>query len=88
MMIHEPLIGGGVGGSATSIKNISESILKTREITNGILARHTGKTIEEIDKATSYDNYMDAKQAIEFGLCDRITGNIMIKEENDWKKED
>ena len=78
MMIHEPLIGGGVGGSATSIKNISESILKTREITNGILAKHTGKTIEEIDKATSFDNYMDATQAIEFGLCDSITGTISI----------
>ena len=78
MMIHEPLIGGGVGGSATSIKNISESILKTREITNGILAKHTGKTIEEIDKATSFDNYMDAGQAIEFGLCDKTTDTIII----------
>ncbi len=79
MMIHEPLIGGGVGGSATSIKNISESILKTREITNGILAKHTGKSLEEIDKATSYDNYMDASQAIEFGLCDKISETIMIR---------
>ncbi len=78
MMIHEPLIGSGVGGSATSIKNISESILKTREITNGILARHTGKSIEEIDKATSFDNYMDAKQAIEFGLCDKTTDTIVL----------
>lgn len=78
MMIHEPLIGGGVGGSATSIKNISESILKTRQITNGILAKHTGKSIEDIDKATSFDNHMDAQQAIEFGLCDRIADSIMI----------
>ncbi len=78
MMIHEPLIGGGVGGSATSIKNISESILKTREITNGILAKHTGKSIEEVDKATSFDNYMDATQAIEFGLCDKTTDKIII----------
>lgn len=81
MMIHEPLIGGGVGGSATSIRNISESILKTRTITNGILAKHTGKTLEEIDRATSFDNYMDAEQAIEFGLCDKITENIMIEQE-------
>ncbi|MCR5735771.1 MAG: ATP-dependent Clp protease proteolytic subunit [Lachnospiraceae bacterium] len=80
MMIHEPLIGGGVGGSATSIKNISESILKTRDITNGILAEHTGKSPEEIDKATSFDNYMDASQAIEFGLCDMITETIFIDE--------
>ena len=78
MMIHEPLIGGGVGGSATSLKNISESILKTREITNGILAKHTGKSIEEIDNATSFDNYMDAKQAIDFGLCDKKTSSIIV----------
>ena len=45
VMIHEPLIANGVGGSATSIKNISESILETKEIVNGILAKHTGKSI-------------------------------------------
>jgi ATP-dependent Clp protease protease subunit len=70
VMIHEPLIAGGVGGSATSIHNISESILETRKICNGILAEHTGKTIEEIDEATSYDHYMNADEAIKFGICD------------------
>ncbi len=79
MMIHEPLIEGGFGGSATSIKNISESIIKTREITNGILAKHTGRSIEEIDKATSFDNYMDSMQAIEFGLCDKILRTTTIE---------
>ena len=56
VMIHEPLLANGVGGSATSIKNISESILETRKIVNGILAEHTGKSIEEINEATSFDN--------------------------------
>lgn len=79
MMIHEPLIEGGFGGSATSIRNISESIIKTREITNGILAKHTGRSIEEIDKATSFDNYMDSMQAIEFGLCDKIMRTTTIE---------
>lgn len=78
VMIHEPLIANGVGGSATSIKNISESILETKEIVNGILAKHTGKSIEEIDKATGFDNYMDAKEAIKFGICDHITHHIRI----------
>lgn len=78
VMIHEPLMKNGVGGSATSIKNISESILKTREIINGILAEHTGKAIEDIDKATSFDNYMSADEAIEFGLCDSITSSINL----------
>ena len=76
VMIHEVLIGGGVGGSATSISKISESINKTRDVMNGILAKHTGKTIEEINEATSFDNYMTAEQAVEFGICDKIITNI------------
>ena len=79
VMIHEPLIAHGVGGSATSIRNISESILETRKIVNGILAKHTGKTIDEINKATSFDNFMNAKEAITFGICDAITEKIMIR---------
>lgn len=73
VMIHEPLISGGMGGSATSIKKTAESILETKAITNGILAKHTGKTIEEIDEATSFDNFMNAEEAIEFGLCDEVS---------------
>ena len=72
VMIHEPLISGGMGGSATSIKKTADSILETKAITNGILAKHTGKTIEEIDEATSFDNFMNAQEAVEFGLCDEI----------------
>ena len=77
VMIHEPLIANGVGGSASSIKNISDSILETRDIVNGILAEHTGKTIEEINSATEFDNYMNADEAIEFGICDEITDTII-----------
>lgn len=72
VMIHEPLISGGMGGSATSIKKTADSILETKAITNGILAKHTGKTMEEIDEATSFDNFMNAQEAIEFGICDEI----------------
>ncbi|SDB03717.1 ATP-dependent Clp protease, protease subunit [Ruminococcaceae bacterium FB2012] len=80
VMIHEVLIGRGVGGSATSISKISESINKTRDVMNGILAKHTGKTIEEINEATSFDNYMTAEQAVEFGICDKIITNIFEEE--------
>lgn len=73
VMIHEPLIAGGMGGSATSIKKTAESILETKTIINGILAKHTGKTVEEVDEATSFDNYMNAEEAISFGLCDSIS---------------
>lgn len=76
VMIHEPLIPNGVGGSASSIKSTADSILQTRELLNGILAKHTGKTIEEINKATDHDNFMTADEAIEFGLCDKVTARI------------
>ncbi|MCR5222605.1 MAG: ATP-dependent Clp protease proteolytic subunit [Lachnospiraceae bacterium] len=78
VMIHEPLIEGGIGGSASSIKNISDSILQTRELTNQILADHTGKTREEIDEATKFDHYMNAEEAVSFGICDRITKRITV----------
>lgn len=76
VMIHEPLIPNGVGGSASSIKSTADSILQTREILNGILAKHTGKTLEEINKATDHDNFMTANEAIEFGLCDKVATRI------------
>lgn len=71
-MIHEPLIPGGVGGSASSIKKTSESILETKSIIVEILAKHTGKSRKEIDKAISFDNYMNAEEAVKFGICDEI----------------
>lgn len=76
VMIHEVLLSGGVGGSATSISRISESVMETRDLINGILAEHTGKTVEEINSATSFDNFMNAKQAVEFGICDEIVRSI------------
>ena len=75
-MIHEPLIQNGIGGSATSIRHISESIMDSKKMVNAILARHVGRPIEEIDKATSYDNYMNAQESVEFGICDDITTDI------------
>lgn len=72
VMIHEPLISGGLGGSATTIEKTAQSILETKAITNGILAKHTHKSIKEINKATAYDNYMNADDAIAFGMCDEI----------------
>ena len=71
-MIHEPLFDGAISGSASTIKKTADAILQTKAMTNSILARHTGKSIEAIDKATSFDNYMTAKEAVEFGICDEI----------------
>ncbi len=79
-MIHEPLLVEGMGGSATSIRNISNSILETKQIVNGILAKHTGRTLEEVDKATAFDNYMNAEKTVEFGICDKVVTNLLKKE--------
>ena len=71
-MIHEPLMSGGVGGSATSINDISKSIMDTKKLLNEILSKHTGKTAKEIDRITQHDHYMNAIESIDFGICDEI----------------
>jgi len=76
-MIHEPLISGGMGGSATSIKKTADSILETKAIINGILMKHTGKSNDEIDEGTAFDNYMNAEESVLFGLCDSIIKDIV-----------
>lgn len=76
VMIHEILVQSGLGGSATSISRLSESILETRDLVNGLLARHTGKTLAEINNAAAYDNIMNAAQAVEFSICDKIVSSV------------
>ena len=76
VMIHEVLISGGVGGSATSISKISESIMEVRNLVNSILASHTGKTVEEVNIATSFDNIMNAEEAVKFGIADKIVTTV------------
>lgn len=76
VMIHEPLIAGGVGGSASSISKTAEDIMTIKKLCNGILAKHTGKSPEEINNATRYDNTMTALEAVEFGIVDQIITHI------------
>ena len=73
IMIHQPAIhGNGIQGQATDIKITSDHIQKSKERLNSILARNTGKSIEEIALATERDNYMSATEAMDFGLIDKI----------------
>lgn len=72
VMIHEPLIAGSMGGSATTIEKTAQTILETKSVLSKILSHHTGKTVEQINEATVFDNYMSAEEAIEFGICDDI----------------
>ncbi|MDB6441002.1 ATP-dependent Clp protease proteolytic subunit [Blautia wexlerae] len=80
LMLHEPLLGNRVSGNSSSIQSISESLLETKRRMNQILARHTGKSEEEVEKATSYDHYYSPKESREFGLCDEIVDFNKIME--------
>ena len=73
VLIHEPLIASGFGGSATNIDKTAQRILDVKAQLNAILAKHTGRTVDEINEATAFDNLMTAEEAIKFGLCDEIT---------------
>lgn len=81
LMLHEPLLGGRIGGNASSIKSISESLLETKAMINRLLAFHTGKTETEIDELTSYDHYFSAQEAVEIGLADGIRSFKEMMEE-------
>lgn len=72
LMLHQPLLGGRVSGNASSIKSISDSLLETKTKMNKILAKHTGKSEEEMDRATSFDHYFSPEEAVEFSLCNKI----------------
>ena len=74
MMIHEPMLGQQVAGNSSSIRSISEGLLEMKGRINRLLAKHTKRSEEEIEKATAYD------QSVEFGLCDEIVGFEKILE--------
>lgn len=77
-MIDKPLIAGGVGGfAASSGHSFSDSIEETKETINKILVRHTGRTLEEIRRATGSAYYMNAEESVAFGLCDEIKEKIL-----------
>ena len=70
VMIHQPL--GGAQGQATEIKIAAERILKSREKLNSILANRCKKDIKIIEVDTERDNFMEAEEALEYGLVDKI----------------
>ncbi len=70
VLIHQPL--GGTSGQASDIKIAADHIIKIRERLNRILAANTGQPYEKIALDTDRDNYLDAKEALEYGLIDKI----------------
>lgn len=72
IMIHQPLIQGQMEGPASDIKIQAEEMLRIRSITTGIIAKTTGKSIEEVDRDTERDNFMSAEEAKAYGLVDEV----------------
>ena len=72
IMIHQPLISGGLSGQATEIKIHADHILRTRSRLNKLLSEQTGQDLVTIEKDTERDNYMLAEEALKYGLIDGI----------------
>lgn len=70
VMIHQPL--GGAEGQATEIKIVAERILKLKDKLNRFLAHNTGQKLEKIEQDTERDYFLTAKEALEYGLIDKI----------------
>ena len=70
IMVHQP--SGGFRGQASDIERHAEDIIKTKKRLNEIYAKHTGKTVEEIERALDRDNFLSAEEAKAFGLVDNV----------------
>ena len=70
VMIHQPL--GGVKGQASDIQIHADRIIKMKKKLNSILASNTSKDMKVIERDTERDNYMDANEALEYGIIDKI----------------
>lgn len=74
VMIHQPL--GGAEGQASDIEIRAKRILKMRDNLNNILAERTGQSFEKIERDTDRDNFMSAKEAMEYGLIDKVIERV------------
>ena len=73
IMIHQPLIsGGGISGQVTDIQIRSNYLLRTKERLNRILSENTGKDYETVCRDTERDNFMNAEEALQDGLIDKV----------------
>jgi ATP-dependent Clp protease protease subunit len=70
VMIHQPL--GGFQGQASDIEIHAKEILYLKARLNGMLAKHTGQSLEAIDRDTDRDNFMSAEESVNYGLVDKV----------------
>ncbi len=73
VMIHQPLIGGGgLSGQATDIEIYTKELLKTKKMLNQLMADHSGRPVEDLERDTDRDNFMSAQEACDYGLIDQV----------------
>ena len=72
VMIHQPLISGGLGGQASGIEIHAKELLKLKAKLNQLLAEHCGRTLDELERDTDRDNFMSAEEAQAYGLIDQV----------------
>ena len=70
IMVHQP--SGGFRGQASDIERHAEDIIKTKRRLNALYAKHTGKPVEEIERALDRDNFLSAEESKDFGLVDHV----------------
>jgi ATP-dependent Clp protease protease subunit len=74
-MIHQP--SGGFQGQASDIDIHAREVLKLRQRLNEIMAKHTGQTVERVERDSDRDNFMDSEAAVEYGLIDTVLDKRM-----------
>ncbi|MFM8387292.1 MAG: ATP-dependent Clp protease proteolytic subunit [Planctomycetia bacterium] len=74
IMIHQPW--GGAQGTAADIEIQAEEILRAREILNGVLSKHTGRPLTQIEHDTERDKYLSAQEAREYGIIDEVVSSM------------
>ena len=77
VMIHAPLIaGGGIAGPALSVKSRADQLMRTRDITAELIAKHTGMSLERVLELTATDTYFEAKEAVAAHLADEVLDDL------------
>lgn len=76
VMIHQPSLGGYIQGVSTDLEIQARQTKRVKEIGAGILAKNCGKTVEQIMKDFDRDYWMDAKEAVEYGIADKIVESL------------
>ncbi|WP_301818444.1 ATP-dependent Clp endopeptidase proteolytic subunit ClpP [Neisseria maigaei] len=75
IMIHQPLISGGLGGQASDIEIHARELLKIKEKLNRLMAKHCGRDLADLERDTDRDNFMSVEEAKEYGLIDQVLEN-------------